>query len=309
MIKLVPAKCPCCGANLELDDNLKKTECKYCKTTIIVDEAIEKYQIEVAGKIKISGIQDDDDKLEIAKNYIIIKNYAKAKETLEDILEKNPFNINAVKMIMEVNILLIENTLKKEINEINLSDMKLFDLFFDYKKQQEYLEIIKSMCNTEFTEFINKMMLLHSKIDKLYEEYSIEKEKEKKNVERKKQELAEEEIQINLLIKKCNAYLSKRDKYIERLKQLLELFSTSEKHCTDATIATKGLLYSTNRLDYFPTDVVAIGEDYIEIKQSSNSLRNLRFNCTKNISIEDKLKLLEELEKKSQPLFSKIFKK
>ena len=36
MVNLVPAKCPSCGAQLELDDNMKRAECSFCNTKIIV---------------------------------------------------------------------------------------------------------------------------------------------------------------------------------------------------------------------------------------------------------------------------------
>ena len=35
-VNLVPAKCPSCGAQLELDDNMKRAECSFCNTKIIV---------------------------------------------------------------------------------------------------------------------------------------------------------------------------------------------------------------------------------------------------------------------------------
>ena len=40
-MKLVPAKCPSCGANIEVDRSLKFTKCQYCGTEIIVEEAVE----------------------------------------------------------------------------------------------------------------------------------------------------------------------------------------------------------------------------------------------------------------------------
>lgn len=56
MINLVPAKCPNCGAQLKLDDNMKRAKCSFCKSTIIVDEAIEKFKTDSKGNLKVSGI-------------------------------------------------------------------------------------------------------------------------------------------------------------------------------------------------------------------------------------------------------------
>ena len=39
-MKLVSAKCPNCGANLELNEKNEKTKCNFCNSTIIVEDAI-----------------------------------------------------------------------------------------------------------------------------------------------------------------------------------------------------------------------------------------------------------------------------
>lgn len=40
-MKLIPAKCPSCGASIDVDRSLKFTKCQYCGTEIVVEEAIE----------------------------------------------------------------------------------------------------------------------------------------------------------------------------------------------------------------------------------------------------------------------------
>ena len=40
-MKLIPAKCPSCGASIDVDRSLKFTKCQYCGTEIIVEEAVE----------------------------------------------------------------------------------------------------------------------------------------------------------------------------------------------------------------------------------------------------------------------------
>lgn len=39
-MKLTPAKCPSCGANIEVNETLKNTICQYCGTTVLIEEAI-----------------------------------------------------------------------------------------------------------------------------------------------------------------------------------------------------------------------------------------------------------------------------
>ena len=102
MVNLVPAKCPSCGAQLELDDNMKRAECKFCKSTIIVDDAIEKYKLEISGNVKVSGIQGESDKIDIARKYIKLDKYEEAQKIINEILEKNPFYLEAIKMLIEI---------------------------------------------------------------------------------------------------------------------------------------------------------------------------------------------------------------
>lgn len=95
MVNLVPAKCPCCGGQLELDDNMKRAECKYCRNTIIVDEAIEKFKTDSQGNLKISGIKDQDKLLEEARKYYKLKRYQDAIDTCSNIISIDAFNDDA----------------------------------------------------------------------------------------------------------------------------------------------------------------------------------------------------------------------
>ena len=108
-MNLVPAKCPSCGASLKLDDNLKRVECTYCHSTIVVDEAIEKYQLEINATVKVSGIQDADDKIEIAKKHLRALKYTDAKNVLDEVLEEDPYNLDALVTKYDVFIFEYEN--------------------------------------------------------------------------------------------------------------------------------------------------------------------------------------------------------
>ena len=93
MVNLVPAKCPSCGAQLELDDNMKRVECEFCKSTIIVDEAIQKYQVELTGKVKTT--KDYSDKIETARKYMKLKKYDDAERIIKDVLKEDELNLEA----------------------------------------------------------------------------------------------------------------------------------------------------------------------------------------------------------------------
>ena len=96
MVNLVPAKCPNCGAQLELDDNMKRAECSFCKSTIIVDDAIAKYKIEISGKVEVDGIKTFNQKIDDAKKYIKIEKYDEGIRILNDVLKDDPFNNDAL---------------------------------------------------------------------------------------------------------------------------------------------------------------------------------------------------------------------
>lgn len=94
-MKLVAAKCPSCGANLEVNSKDEIVTCKYCDSKVIVDDAIAKYKLEVSGKVKVSGIKDNEDRLKDAKKYIELKEYSDAYSVLNYVIDTEPFNIEA----------------------------------------------------------------------------------------------------------------------------------------------------------------------------------------------------------------------
>ena len=47
-VKFVPAACPKCGGQLEVDPTQEAAVCKYCGTPFIVDKAIQNYNIQHA---------------------------------------------------------------------------------------------------------------------------------------------------------------------------------------------------------------------------------------------------------------------
>ena len=96
MVKLREAKCPSCGANIEVNEELEKAMCQYCGSTIMVEEAIEKIQVELSGKVKVSGIRDRDDKLQTARNHRDLGEYDKAEEILNEIINEDAFDVEVL---------------------------------------------------------------------------------------------------------------------------------------------------------------------------------------------------------------------
>lgn len=176
MIKLVPAKCPNCGAQLELDDNLKKIECEHCKSIIVVDDAIEKYKIEVSGEIKVKGILTEDDKLDNVEKFIKVGNIGNAKALVEKVLQETPFNIRALKLDIDINIPknLSENTMEKFVS---FGKTYIDEEIVEYRVNDK-LNILKSLSeNGEYDEFIKQKEEELSVYTKMVKAFNKDKKK------------------------------------------------------------------------------------------------------------------------------------
>lgn len=79
-MKIVAAKCPTCGANIEVDENSNRTKCDFCHSTIIVEDAIQRYKIDVSGSVKVENGEQ--------LGYEIEKGRIKAKKEEEDRIRK-----------------------------------------------------------------------------------------------------------------------------------------------------------------------------------------------------------------------------
>ena len=95
-IKLVAAKCPSCGANINVDSNLNNTKCEYCKTNIIVDEAIQKYKIEISGEVEVKNLPKFDGLMQIANRHYDNGEYEDAYPQYCAAVELNPLDPYAV---------------------------------------------------------------------------------------------------------------------------------------------------------------------------------------------------------------------
>ena len=91
-IKFVAAKCPSCGANIEVNDNEKKTKCTFCNTTILVDEAIQKYKIELSGEVEVKNMPKLESILKVADRHYNDGEYDEALEQYSSALVLDPDN-------------------------------------------------------------------------------------------------------------------------------------------------------------------------------------------------------------------------
>jgi len=109
MIKLVPAKCPSCGADIEVNKKLENTICQYCGTTVLVDDAIAKLKVELSGKVEVEGISGDKDKLNKARKYIKLKEYDNAKAIIDEMIANDKLNEEAYFERVRINLGILDN--------------------------------------------------------------------------------------------------------------------------------------------------------------------------------------------------------
>lgn len=187
MVKLTAAKCPTCGASIEVNKDLKNAICMYCGNQILIEEAIQK--MEIAGKVEVEGIKGRTSKLEQAKKHIAIEEYKQAKDILNELIKDDKFDIEAYCELIKVNI---EFLSKRDFNENSssrtdrdswvlfnsiISDydrVKKIDkeesykeLLSDYKDKLDYYEKLSERVNSEEEELKEQVKVLNEYLKKI----------------------------------------------------------------------------------------------------------------------------------------------
>lgn len=103
-MKLKDAKCPNCGANIEVNEKLEKSICQYCGSTVMVEEAIEKYKVEISGKVEVEGIKGRSSKLKQAKKHIALNEYPEARTILSGLVQEDRFDVEAYIELLKMDI-------------------------------------------------------------------------------------------------------------------------------------------------------------------------------------------------------------
>lgn len=95
-IKLVAAKCPNCGSNIEVNRNDNKAKCEYCRSTVIVDDAIERLRIEISGEVEVKNLPKLESMLRVADRHYDNEEYDEALEQYSAAVVLDPTNPKAV---------------------------------------------------------------------------------------------------------------------------------------------------------------------------------------------------------------------
>lgn len=97
-MKFVPAKCPSCGADIQLDNSRGQGFCLYCGTQLIVDEAIRLFQ----GKVEIDYSAKIENYNSRAYRFFQNKQYEEAEKYCNLVLDLDINNEEANKLLMNI---------------------------------------------------------------------------------------------------------------------------------------------------------------------------------------------------------------
>ena len=284
MIKLTPAICPKCGANIEVNKDQEKTICEYCRTPIMIEEAVQK--LELSGSVKVAGIKSRDDYMEQAKKHFKVQEYNEAKECLNVIIVDDSFDIEAYCELVKNDI------------EILKRDNFDFESYIAYNSQSDLSEIYEEMI--EVYERILKIDENNERANYLtdyipiIDNYSTRKEEINTRMEKNKKILSKLNEDYSL-IKSYNIY-----KEYNELMQ--ELFHTLNCNYHDYQLSD----YSEIRLDGTIIQNYKTKADYVTYESDGNITceeldKNFEIYLTRIDSIlENARQRAEEIFKKTQ---------
>ena len=183
MVKLKDAKCPNCGANIQVNDKLENTICQYCGSQVVKEEAIEKYKLEISGKVEVDGIKGRNSKLEQAKKHFKLDEFDVAKRILKEIIADDSLDVEAYIELLKVNIELLKaSDFDEDSSDLtNYAGWQLFnEIISNYERAKKIYEngnVDEEL--TEYMEDINHYLELKKRVEK--EEKELKKLVDKLN--------------------------------------------------------------------------------------------------------------------------------
>jgi hypothetical protein len=82
------AKCPGCGAAIQVPSERETAICMYCGNTLSVKEAVQKFKIELSGQVSMSGISSVENDLERANQCLAAQDWQKAFKIFSSAIDK-----------------------------------------------------------------------------------------------------------------------------------------------------------------------------------------------------------------------------
>lgn len=95
-MRLTSAKCPNCGADIRVNKEEEKTVCKYCKSEILVEDAIAKLKVVVEGEVELKGVPKLESYLKLGDRAYKDGKFDEAYINYNKALELDPDNAIAI---------------------------------------------------------------------------------------------------------------------------------------------------------------------------------------------------------------------
>ena len=99
--KFVPATCTNCGASLEVDPEQETAKCSHCGSAFLIDQAIQNYNVSVAGNLTVNGAtiningKNIDNLLERAYEFGKSGDFDQARKYFDEVLDSDISNAKA----------------------------------------------------------------------------------------------------------------------------------------------------------------------------------------------------------------------
>lgn len=95
-MRLTSAKCPNCGADIKVNKTEEKTVCEYCKSEILVEDAIAKLKVVVEGEVELKGVPKLESYLKLGDRAYKDGEFDEAYINYSKALELDPDNATAI---------------------------------------------------------------------------------------------------------------------------------------------------------------------------------------------------------------------
>lgn len=250
MIQLTAAKCPQCGADIEVNAELEKSICQYCGTTILVQEAIQK--IELSGSVKVAGIKNRDDYLEQAKKHYKVGENLEAIENLSYIIAEDSFDIEAYCELIK--------------NDLAILKKENFDLKTSIKNPS-YRTDLRDFYD-DYLETLERVVKIDDKNER--EKYLADVNDDITGIDTQLKEIEERIEKNNKICEKLNEDFNKIKEYgfLDDYKKLIVEFIPTMKDFTSASYrVNKNIDYSSYNLVSY-SKITPDGLLYLNYKKS-----------------------------------------
>lgn len=170
-MRLTSAKCPNCGADIKVNKAEEKTVCEYCKSEILVEDAIAKLKVVVEGEVELKGVLKFESYLKLGNRAYKDGKFDEAYINYSKALELDPDNAIAI-LRQGISKVLKEKEPLKMTFSYGLSAYQNAIKIDESLKESGATDLAVALASEEevLTEFYRTHILTKSELDKYMKE-------------------------------------------------------------------------------------------------------------------------------------------